>query len=652
MGHCDFPVTNFREDRAAYNEARGWLTPGQADRWREGLLSRNPTDMQPTMDCPEALENLQWIQGPRDGRVRCNPDEDLWVYNLPKKRKNIEPEKVKCPEDGVFQVPCGAGVAAEMGSVARPICGDDIESVYKARIKRRSELSSTYNAPNIISYHVDTVSRVAFQEFLPLTTEWLRSLSNATSGQFRAFEFPRFHSVGGGTIRNTVPAHTGVLLSDILASKPMWEEWIDVDLKALGYMTTFADAWCAKALTWPKFKPAGNSNHPAHYWTKRLYDIPFPSHMMCSGDANELPRVCARTPGGECAPNTEGKSLGHLACTSGRSTNSQAVQFTKDVHEVWPNVPHWTYLHDMDLHKDKHPIAEDYDVSKRESLQTLLDQGLLDDTVLFYWSDHGHHMGPWLTSDTGAAEFKQPVLYVVVSQDVLDRIPGMEAALEANTQALVSPLDIYHTIRHFAMGYLEYKQSPGWSQPSIVYKGHSLGDHLAPNRTCEDAGVPIEECICGTPQYVTVPNTPEWDQMMQVLVSYVLDMINSDKNLIVPGVCRKWVPNSWTARYRSISSNEIGYAMYELVFDLETERTEPVSTLVELISTIPRSVDRIKEDGVTEIRSLRQQSVFGPWSKHCEAAVEAANGDIHACDCIDAPPEGWKALGKEIAASS
>jgi hypothetical protein len=155
-----------------------------------------------------------------------------------------------------------------------------------------------------------------------------------------------------------------------------------------------------------------------------------------------------------------------------------------------------------------------------------------NETILFVLSDHGSHMGPFYEfSRAGRQEHRLPFLFVLVPNSLLTRRPELRQTLLHNRDALVTPYDIYHTLRHL----LVYEQSSSdssfdneWSSHSNSngnslhgstiadvaimapsnrrYESHSrsLLQPIPLTRTCDDANIPANLCACRT----SSPPTP------------------------------------------------------------------------------------------------------------------------------------------------
>lgn len=112
---------------------------------------------------------------------------------------------------------------------------------------------------------------------------------------------------------------------------------------------------------------------------------------------------------------------------------------------------------------------------------------MLQDTVVILLSDHGTH-GIWYNEyEIGALEHALPMLYVLAPDWLMQERPKWLAALRANQKRLVTPNDLYRTLRLLA----SYPDAP-----AAADEAPTIFEDIPRERTCQQAGVPGVYCSC------------------------------------------------------------------------------------------------------------------------------------------------------------
>ncbi len=62
-------------------------------------------------------------------------------------------------------------------------------------------------------------------------------------------------------------------------------------------------------------------------------------------------------------------------------------------------------------------------------------------------ADHGLHRGHYAYTKAGQLEHKLPLLFMLVSNSLLQKFPQIHAALSHNQKQVVTAFDIYATMR-------------------------------------------------------------------------------------------------------------------------------------------------------------------------------------------------------------
>jgi len=159
-------------------------------------------------------------------------------------------------------------------------------------------------------------------------------------------------------------------------------------------------------------------------------------------------------------------------------------------------------------------------------------QGVLQNTLLFFISDHGYRYGSLRQTFPGWYEDKLPFFWVYVPPSLKEALPGIESMLRRNSRRLTSPFDMYHTMSHALKVFKNIGGESISSTESKIpqTKGQSLFHEIPEERKCSDleTGIPNVYCACVVPKKVEVNDS--------FLVSSAEAVINY-LNKILPPQC-------------------------------------------------------------------------------------------------------------------
>ena len=90
------------------------------------------------------------------------------------------------------------------------------------------------------------------------------------------------------------------------------------------------------------------------------------------------------------------------------------------------------------------------DLPLHNLLTKLFDNNLMDDTILFLFSDHGIRFGRMRNTDSGYIEERLPFVYLYLPKNY--KTLEIHKNLVINSHRLTTPFDIYATLLHIARG--------------------------------------------------------------------------------------------------------------------------------------------------------------------------------------------------------
>jgi len=131
-----------------------------------------------------------------------------------------------------------------------------------------------------------------------------------------------------------------------------------------------------------------------------------------------------------------------------------------------------------------------------EDLKVFLENSMEDfKRITVILSDHGPHYGPYTQKPyPGSIEHKYPLLLMLVPETFLDRYPEVETALREKEQALMTAFDVYSILLQL----ISWPHAPSGDVPSS-FQNLLIPGSLKPDRSCYQAKIPDEYCVCGRP---------------------------------------------------------------------------------------------------------------------------------------------------------
>jgi len=349
----------------------------------------------------------------------------------------------------------------------------------------RNPGSAKFNTPlrpNIMMLGLDSLSRASFNRVLPKTSKFLRKLNEGNT--HRTFVFSMLNGNSGHTAANLSPLLAGQRYNQEKLNEQRWKtatyvnpeinekDWIWNWLSTQGYVTMLASDVCGEMF--------GSS-----YWNKTGLDHIAP---VLTDDCQYI--------------YSEELEQGEGTCIVDRLNHEWSLEYTK---QFWTGeyshqrtfVPKFSFTMLSEAHVNNPWGGNILDNATSKFLSFMTDQSTIrtwEHSILFVLSDHGRG---------GPIQHHLPLLSMIVPKSILSRYPQMEEALTINQQRLIAWFDVYKTIKHLA-AYPNPIES-FWDNPTKYSKGSmSLLQEIPGDRTCEEAQISEEACICR--QWVAVTN--------------------------------------------------------------------------------------------------------------------------------------------------
>ena len=332
--------------------------------------------------------------------------------------------------------------------------------------EKRLLLGKNIDSNNILFIFIDNVSRVHFYRQFKKTAKFLKnfmsfkgfSTEENSDEIYHGFEFMKYHKFDGATLQNSIPMFSGVYFKNdnIMVS-------IVKQMKQLGYITGNVQDICHKELM-----AIGNLTNYSYIEFDHEYAAP------------------------NCDPNVYKYAFGFFSgenaiirkCLYGKESFEHALEYAKQFWISYKDNKKFlrivnTYAHEYSGEKAKYS-----DDSLYNFLYSLYHQNQMHNTTVFLAGDHGNAlMGIFKFFNPKDWQMEQSLpIFILLNSDKKNlTYEEQYSEIQKNQQTLVTPFDIYYTIRHIIYG-KNYKKNLLKEQND---EGESLFKYINPKeRNC------------------------------------------------------------------------------------------------------------------------------------------------------------------------
>ncbi|XP_043463756.1 uncharacterized protein LOC122499454 [Leptopilina heterotoma] len=167
-------------------------------------------------------------------------------------------------------------------------------------------------------------------------------------------------------------------------------------------------------------------------------------------------------------------------------------------------------------------------------LQHLEREGVMNDSMIIFLSDHGIRFGEFRKTFMGWYEERLPFFYIWLPKWFRDENPEAYRSLTANQNRLTSPFDLYETLRDILM------RADGDAASSTgCSKCQSLFKTVPDERGCEDAGISSHWCVCSVFEKNSSPSSEIVTQGAKKIVEHIENIVENYKNNLGERLCSK-----------------------------------------------------------------------------------------------------------------
>ena len=249
-------------------------------------------------------------------------------------------------------------------------------------------------------------------------------------------------------------------------------------------------------------------------------------------------------------------------------------------------------------------VRETVDSGLQGLIEILENSKLLENTLLIVHSDHGNRLTPYsVYQPSGRMERKYPFLSMRLPKKLWNTSYHYNA--KQNERKLIGAFDIYQTLRHFKLMNTRFEKELDRSQFTLNDKytrysrGISLFERIPVNRSCEDALVPNQYCLCFEENAITILEfEKERNITMFNVTNFFLIFVN---NLIknVTDKCkefqfdkvneiRRYFTDARFAQYKFIILLQPGNALFEVLISVDLTKTIKDKNLITVVGNVVR----------------------------------------------------------------
>lgn len=343
---------------------------------------------------------------------------------------------------------------------------DDIEK--RKTIAFEKHRSSVTETLNVVMLGVDSISRLNFQRYLRKTNTFLMN-------NLQAFDMMGYNKVADNTFVNIVPMTLGKFLEEVPWNESLSEipfdnyDFIWKKFSTRGYRTLYAED--APKIAIFDYLKAGFHKSPADYFNRHF------SIAM-----------------------TKDKKQWHSEhnCLINKLETNVILNYTFQFISVMERNPYFAFAFVTGLTHDSTESASMADDPYYNYLKSLHERNMLNNSLLVFYSDHGMRFGKLRETYIGKLEERLPFLFLVLPKWFREKYPKISHNLKKNERRLITPFDIYETLKHvlFFGKYIPQKQK-------INSRGTSLFEEVSSERTCSDVGILPHWCTCAKDEPVS-----------------------------------------------------------------------------------------------------------------------------------------------------
>ncbi|XP_058836492.1 uncharacterized protein LOC131693036 isoform X2 [Topomyia yanbarensis] len=197
-------------------------------------------------------------------------------------------------------------------------------------------------------------------------------------------------------------------------------------------------------------------------------------------------------------------------------------------------------------------------------IEEMENRGILNNSMVVFFSDHGIRFGAVRSLLTGWLEERLPFIFIWLPEWFKEQHPEIVQALKINRNRLTNPYDFHATLKHVLELSERINNLPA---PLSCANCQSLFQEMPWNRSCEETSIASHWCTCADFQKIDKNS-----KIVREAITFVIDSINHDlseqqKNMTKKLCARMQLKSISLAKMAKYSNAEIPHNDYLLIFD-------------------------------------------------------------------------------------
>ncbi|XP_064541698.1 uncharacterized protein LOC135430824 [Drosophila montana] len=368
-------------------------------------------------------------------------------------------------------------------------------------------------APSVLLVAMDTISRQQLMRAMPLTRQYLQYTG--------WFELAGYNKVEDNTLPNVLPLTTGYNRNSVNRMCNPHEEkglerctFIWKLYQDLGYVTAFGED--DTPINTFNYLIKGFRQPPVDYYLRPYL---MAAEQWLDGSGSQLEQ--------DAQP-----------CLGYRHAAEHVYEFALEFTRRYRNDSFfgffWTNTHS---HGNSISRTSAMDRYMRTFWKRMFEQGTMEQTIVFFLSDHGLLDGSTRRTPLGWLEERLPFLYIWLPPHLRQSHPEFVEALSLNRQRLTSPFDVFVTLKHIlrlaSPNDLAHLVGDAVDCPSC----QSLLQPVPLGRTCADAGIPEHWCTCRSYHIYSRYTSADY-LMAQLMVQHINALFEKYGDGKYAGLCK------------------------------------------------------------------------------------------------------------------
>lgn len=464
----------------------------------------------------------------RPDPIACSKDSDLVFFDFESRlhinRTRVGQKNIKCNYQPVIRKN-NEDVEVEFGpetwfddsvfvktDIVKVKCIIDHNTVYHRlhfQIHRSESIPLTHGKKpkyNILVFGMDSVSRLAAIRELPKTMEYLEK----TLG---AHVLKGYTKVGDNTLPNVVPILTGEYAFSekfpVKANTPFDNHpffWNNIS--RMGGATMFLEDWPRINTFNIGSSGGGGFRKPPTTHYMRPFYLAINQMQLFESPVSDVLQFFEDK-------NLKLSSTSYL-CYGDKTMHGISIEYFKRFLLAYKDDFKFTWVWSNKLSHNYVNFIKLADDDLLQLMTFLKEEGFLQNSFLFFLSDHGSRLDKIRNSPIGRIEERLPMMSLVVPEMFKSQYPHLEYNLKANVNRLTCPFDIHATL----VDILHEKFDETGEKPTLE-RGISLFRPIPKDRSCADAGIDEHNCMCYSSVDVNVT-----EPIVIKLSSYIMGVIN------------------------------------------------------------------------------------------------------------------------------